>query len=64
MAKQWKVSKEEQDQFAVRSQNKAEAAQKAGHFANEIVAVTVASRQGELSHDTATPLISASEIER
>lgn len=56
MAKQWKVSKEEQDQFAVRSQNKAEAAQKAGHFANEIVGVTVASRQGELSHDAATPL--------
>lgn len=46
VAKQWKVSREEQDQFAVRSQNKAEAAQKAGHFANEVVAVTVASRQG------------------
>ncbi|XP_075869558.1 acetyl-CoA acetyltransferase, cytosolic isoform X2 [Nelusetta ayraudi] len=46
VAKQWKVSREEQDQFAVRSQNKAEAAQKAGHFTNEIVAVTVASRQG------------------
>lgn len=55
VAKQWKVSREEQDQLAVRSQNKAEAAQKAGHFANEIVGVTVASRQGELSHDTATP---------
>lgn len=64
VAKQWKVSREEQDQFAVRSQNKAEAAQKAGHFANEVVAVTVASRQGKLSHDTATPLTSASEIER
>lgn len=50
VAKQWKVSREEQDQFAVRSQNKAEAAQKAGHFENEIVPVVVSTRQGQLSH--------------
>lgn len=46
MAKQWKVSREEQDQFAVQSQNKTEAAQKAGHFDQEIVPVTVPSRKG------------------
>lgn len=50
VAMQWKVSREEQDEFAVRSQNRAEAAQKAGHFANEIVSVTVPSRQGKQSH--------------
>lgn len=47
VAEQWKVSREEQDQFAVRSQNKTEAAQKAGHFDQEIVPVTVSSRKGE-----------------
>lgn len=50
VAKQWTVGREEQDQFAVRSQNKAEAAQKAGHFDNEIVPVVVSTRQGKLSH--------------
>ena len=47
VAKQWGVSREEQDRFAVQSQNKAEAAQKAGHFDQEIVPVSVPSRQGE-----------------
>ncbi|XP_068580602.1 acetyl-CoA acetyltransferase, cytosolic [Cebidichthys violaceus] len=46
VAKQWEVSREEQDLFAVQSQNKAEAAQKAGHFDQEIVPVTVSSRKG------------------
>ncbi|KAF7656827.1 hypothetical protein LDENG_00035650 [Lucifuga dentata] len=46
VAKQWGVSREEQDLFAVRSQNRAEAAQKAGHFDQEIVPVTVSSRKG------------------
>uniref|UniRef100_A0A8C4HHW6 Acetyl-CoA acetyltransferase 2 n=2 Tax=Dicentrarchus labrax TaxID=13489 RepID=A0A8C4HHW6_DICLA len=46
VAKQWVVSREEQDQFAVQSQNKTEAAQKAGHFDQEIVPVMVPSRQG------------------
>ncbi|XP_042359862.1 acetyl-CoA acetyltransferase, cytosolic [Plectropomus leopardus] len=46
VAKQWGVSREEQDQFAVKSQNKAEAAQKAGHFDQEIVPVMVPSRKG------------------
>lgn len=46
VAKQWGVSREEQDQFAVTSQNRTEAAQKAGHFDQEIVPVIVPSRKG------------------
>lgn len=46
VAKQWGVSREEQDLFAVQSQNRTEAAQKAGHFDNEIVPITVTTRQG------------------
>lgn len=46
VAKQWSVSREAQDQFAVLSQNKAEAAQKAGYFDKEIVPVKVPSRKG------------------
>ncbi|KAL1253784.1 hypothetical protein QQF64_016013 [Cirrhinus molitorella] len=46
VAKQWGVSREDQDQFAVTSQNRTEAAQKAGYFDQEIVSVTVPSRKG------------------
>jgi acetyl-CoA C-acetyltransferase len=46
VAKEYAVTREEQDQFAVASQNKAEAAQKAGRFKDEIVAVEIASRKG------------------
>src|SRR5205809_1050744 len=46
VAKKYAVSREDQDQFAVASQNKAEAAQKAGRFADEIVTVEVPSRKG------------------
>ncbi|XP_006625880.1 acetyl-CoA acetyltransferase, cytosolic [Lepisosteus oculatus] len=46
VAKQWNVSREAQDQFAVTSQNRTEAAQKAGYFDKEIVPVTVSSRKG------------------
>ncbi len=49
VAQQWKVSREEQDLFAVQSQNKTEAAQKAGHFDQEIVPVMVSSRKGSCS---------------
>jgi len=48
IAAKWQISREEQDRFAVASQNKAEAAQKAGRFKNEIVAVTVPSRKGDV----------------
>lgn len=46
VAQKWSVSREEQDKFAVQSQNKTEAAQKAGHFEAEIVPVVVPSRKG------------------
>lgn len=51
IAKQWNLSREEQDEFAVASQNKAEAAQKAGHFAEEITPFTVKSRKGDIIVD-------------
>ncbi|MEM9207384.1 MAG: acetyl-CoA C-acetyltransferase [Pseudomonadota bacterium] len=47
VAQQWQITRDEQDAFAVASQNKAEAAQKAGKFKDEIVPVTVKSRKGE-----------------
>ena len=46
VAKEHVVTREEQDEFAVRSQNKAEAAQKAGRFNDEIVPYEVPSRKG------------------
>ncbi|MCD6042342.1 MAG: acetyl-CoA C-acetyltransferase [Burkholderiales bacterium] len=46
VAKEYAVTREEQDQFAVASQNKTEAAQKAGRFKDEIVTVEIASRKG------------------
>jgi acetyl-CoA C-acetyltransferase len=48
VAEQWQISREQQDEFAVASQNKAEAAQKAGRFADEIAAVTVPNRKGDI----------------
>ena len=47
VAKRWQLTRDEQDQFALASQNKAEAAQKAGKFADEIAAFTVKTRKGE-----------------
>jgi acetyl-CoA C-acetyltransferase len=47
VAKQWQITRQQQDEFAVASQNKAEAAQKAGRFKDEIVAVTVKGRKGD-----------------
>jgi len=51
IAAKWQISREEQDRFAVASQNKAEAAQKAGRFKDEIVAVTVPGRKGDVVVD-------------
>ena len=48
IATKWQISRDEQDNFAVASQNKAEAAQKAGKFRDEIVAVTVSSKKGDV----------------
>jgi len=47
VAQQWQISRDEQDAFALASQNKAEAAQKAGKFADEIVPFTIKTRKGE-----------------
>ncbi|MEO1703051.1 MAG: acetyl-CoA C-acetyltransferase [Pseudomonadota bacterium] len=47
VAKQWQLTRNEQDEFAVNSQNKAEAAQKAGKFKDEIAAHTIKTRKGE-----------------
>jgi acetyl-CoA C-acetyltransferase len=47
VAKKWQITREQQDAFAAGSQNKAEAAQKAGRFTDEIVPVIIKSRKGE-----------------
>jgi acetyl-CoA C-acetyltransferase len=52
VAKEWQITREEQDRFAVASQNKAEAARKAGRFKDEIVAVTVKGRKGDTIVDS------------
>ena len=51
VARQWQLSRDEQDQFALASQNKAEAAQKAGRFDDEVVAHTVKNRKGDIVVD-------------
>ena len=48
VARQWQITREEQDKFAAASQNKAEAAQKAGKFKDEITPVTVKTRKGDI----------------
>lgn len=47
VAQKWQISRDQQDEFALASQNKAEAAQKAGRFDDEIVAYTVKTRKGD-----------------
>ncbi len=51
VANQWQISREMQDEFALASQNKAEAAQKAGKFKDEIIAFTLKTRKGEVVVD-------------
>jgi acetyl-CoA C-acetyltransferase len=48
VARQWQITREEQDKFAVASQNKAEAAKKAGRFKDEIAPVTIKTRKGDI----------------
>ena len=52
VAKQWQITRQQQDEFAIASQNKAEAAQKAGKFKTEIAPVKVASKKGDIVVDT------------
>ena len=51
VATKWQISREEQDRFATASQNKAESAQKAGKFKDEITPFTVSSRKGDIIVD-------------
>lgn len=51
VAQKWQISREQQDEFALASQNKAEAAQKEGRFDDEIVGYTVTSRKGDMVID-------------
>src|SRR5207244_11435313 len=48
VARQYQITRAQQDEFAVHSQNKAEAAQKAGRFKDEIVPVTIKTRKGDI----------------
>ncbi len=52
VAQQWQITREQQDNFAAASQNKAEAAKKSGRFKDEIAPVTVKTRKGETIVDT------------
>lgn len=52
VATKYQISREEQDRFAVASQNKAEAAQKAGRFKDEIAPVTISTRKGDIVVDS------------
>ena len=51
VAEKWQITREEQDKFATASQNKAEAAQKAGKFKDEITSVTIKGRKGDIIVD-------------
>lgn len=51
VAEKWQIDRDTQDAFAVASQNKAEAAQKAGKFADEIAAFTIKTRKGDIVVD-------------
>jgi acetyl-CoA C-acetyltransferase len=52
VAKKWQITRQQQDEFAVKSQNKAEAAMKSGRFKDEIAPVTIKSRKGDVVVDT------------
>jgi len=51
VAEQWQISRDMQDEFALASQNKAEAAQKAGRFDDEVIPFTVKTRKGDIVVD-------------
>ncbi|MFL6799087.1 MAG: acetyl-CoA C-acetyltransferase [Xanthobacteraceae bacterium] len=52
VARKWQITRQQQDEFAVSSQNKAEAATKSGRFKDEIAPVTVKTRKGDVVVDT------------
>ncbi|SNT72950.1 acetyl-CoA C-acetyltransferase [Paracoccus seriniphilus] len=63
VAEQWQISREQQDEFAAASQNKAEAAQKEGRFDDEIVAYTVKGRKGDTVVDKDEYIRAGSTVE-
>src|ERR1700761_4333043 len=52
VAQKWQITREQQDAFAAQSQSRAEAAQKAGKYKDEIVAVKIATRKGDVLVDS------------
>lgn len=52
VAQKWQITRQQQDEFATSSQNKAEAAIKAGRFKDEIVPITIKDRKGDVVVDT------------
>jgi acetyl-CoA C-acetyltransferase len=52
VAAKWQITREQQDEFAVASQNKAEAAKKSGRFKDEITPYTIQTRKGDVVVDT------------
>jgi acetyl-CoA C-acetyltransferase len=52
IAKKWQITRQDQDELAVRSQNRCEAAQKSGKFKDEIIPVTIKGRKGDTVVDT------------
>jgi acetyl-CoA C-acetyltransferase len=52
VAQKWQITRQQQDEFATASQNKAEAAMKAGKFKDEIIPVTIKGRKGDVVVDT------------
>lgn len=63
LAEQYQITREEQDAFAVGSQNKAEAARAAGRFADEIVPVTIKGRKGDIIVDQDEYIRAGAKIE-
>ena len=63
VAEKWEISRDAQDQFALSSQQKAEAAQKAGKFSDEIVGYSIKTRKGDITVETDEYIRHGSTIE-
>jgi acetyl-CoA C-acetyltransferase len=63
VAREFQISREDQDSFAVASQNKAEAAQKAGRFKDEIIPVVIPGKKGDTIVDTDEHIRAGTTIE-
>ena len=63
LAKKYAITREEQDAFAVASQNKAEAAQQAGKFKDEIVPVVISSKKGDVVFESVEFIMHGATLE-